>query len=247
MAPASRTSLAAGGGGGRRPLRWRHRVREARRRAAGRVPGAAGDDRRHLEARPHLRHQPPRRDRGPRRRRRGPRQGRQRPDLRGAGHRLRLRRDREATGSTAATTATPLYGEAGRDRLRGQRGIDYLAGAEDGDLIAGGPDAGTPAGADVASYAGKGPAVSVDLEAGEATGQGLDRLVGIEGVMGSPGPGHDRGRRGPELAGRLGERRHDQRARGRRPDRGGAGQRHRPWRRGRRPDHRLQRRRHAPR
>ena len=30
--------------------------------------------------------------------------------------------------------------------------------------------------------------MSVDLEAGEATGQGVDRLVGIEGVMGSLGP-----------------------------------------------------------
>ncbi len=98
-----------------------------------------------------------------------------------------------------------LYGDVGRDRLRGQRGADYLEGGADGDLIIGGPDGGTPAHADVASYAGKGPAVSVDLGAGEATGQGLDRLVGIEGVMGSLSPDTLKGsERSDSLAGSAG-------------------------------------------
>ncbi len=98
-----------------------------------------------------------------------------------------------------------LYGDVGKDRLRGQRGADYLEGGADGDLIVGGPDGGTPAHADVASYAGKGPSVSVDLGAGEATGQGRDRLVGIEGVMGSLGPDTLKGSDGADsLAGSAG-------------------------------------------
>ncbi len=81
-----------------------------------------------------------------------------------------------------------LHGNEGKDRLRGQRGADYLSGAQDGDLIIGGPDGGTPAGADVAAFGGPLGSVKVDLGHGIAHGQGLDRLVGIEGVMGSTLP-----------------------------------------------------------
>ena len=81
-----------------------------------------------------------------------------------------------------------LHGNEGKDRLRGQRGADYLSGAEDGDLIIGGPDGGTPASADVAAFGGPLGPVKVDLRRGIAHGQGLDRLVGIEGVMGSTLP-----------------------------------------------------------
>ncbi len=81
-----------------------------------------------------------------------------------------------------------LHGNEGRDRLRGQRGSDYLAGAQDGDRIIGGPDGRTRAGADVAAFGGHLAPVHVDLGRGVAHGQGIDRLVGIEGVMGSTLP-----------------------------------------------------------
>lgn len=71
-----------------------------------------------------------------------------------------------------------LYGEAGDDILLGGAGNDGLHGGEDNDYLDGG------AGIDWAIFSG-GAAVTVDLTAGTAVGQGTDTLVNIERVMGS--------------------------------------------------------------
>ncbi|MEK0084263.1 calcium-binding protein [Benzoatithermus flavus] len=81
-----------------------------------------------------------------------------------------------------------LAGEAGRDRLYGGAGDDEL---RDGygsdranDLVDGG------AGFDIVSYDGDTHGLRVDLATQRAVqGSEVDRLVGIEGVIGSSGPG----------------------------------------------------------
>lgn len=71
-----------------------------------------------------------------------------------------------------------LFGEDGNDRLYGGNNNDRLNGGSGNDLLDGG------AGIDWAEFAGGG-AVTVNLAAGTATGQGNDTLTGIENVLGS--------------------------------------------------------------
>lgn len=73
-----------------------------------------------------------------------------------------------------------LFGEAGRDTLEGGPGdFDGLIGGAGDDVLDGGP------GLDTAQlWDAPGP-VSADLAAGTATGHGDDRLVAVEGVVGS--------------------------------------------------------------
>lgn len=79
-----------------------------------------------------------------------------------------------------------LFGQEGADTIRGLASGDFASGTYDvlsgddgADLILGG------AGDDVASYGRILSAVTVDLAAGTATGQGRDSLAGVEGVFGS--------------------------------------------------------------
>jgi Ca2+-binding RTX toxin-like protein len=76
-----------------------------------------------------------------------------------------------------------LFGEAGDDRIMGGPnegfGIEGLLGGLGDDILDGGP------GLDAALYFDAGRAVAVDLGAGLATGEGADRIVEVEGVVGS--------------------------------------------------------------
>lgn len=76
-----------------------------------------------------------------------------------------------------------LKGRAGDDDLIGGAGNDGLAGGEGDDLLDGG------AGIDTADYSDDMAGVTVDLSAGEASGDevGEDELVGIENVVGGSG------------------------------------------------------------
>jgi Ca2+-binding RTX toxin-like protein len=95
-----------------------------------------------------------------------------------------------------------LLGSSGNDELRGGAGNhddldggpgdDSLAGGDGGfDVLTGGPgnDAidGGPGIHDIASYAGTGGAVAIDLEAGLVSGAEGERLSGIEDAVGSSG------------------------------------------------------------
>jgi Ca2+-binding RTX toxin-like protein len=73
-----------------------------------------------------------------------------------------------------------LEGDGGRDTLRGAMGSDFLVGGPGADALKGGGGIG-----DLASYVVSPRAVSVDLSAGTARGDGFDRLFGIEDVDGS--------------------------------------------------------------
>jgi Ca2+-binding RTX toxin-like protein len=84
--------------------------------------------------------------------------------------------DDSITGSDGAEY---LGGAAGNDSLHGGGGDDQLNGGPGDDLLDGG------SGIDVASYASSASPVSVDLQAGTATGDGTDTLVSIENVTGS--------------------------------------------------------------
>lgn len=81
-----------------------------------------------------------------------------------------------------------LVGDANGNRLEGRGGEDLLEGGGGDDYIDGG---GQPASApgslyfDVADYRNATSGVNVDLEAGTASGDGNDTLVGIEGAYGS--------------------------------------------------------------
>lgn len=77
------------------------------------------------------------------------------------------------------TEAVWIIGAAGNDTLIGGAGNDTLAGGMGNDTLTGG------AGTDTVSYADAMAAVTVDLIAGTATGEGNDRLSQIEGVLGS--------------------------------------------------------------
>lgn len=92
-----------------------------------------------------------------------------------------------------------INGLAGNDRICGDAGIDTIDAGEGNDGINGGE------GADVISFASSGAGVRVDLFAGEATGQGSDRLFGLERVWGSPRNDELRGDEGRnELRGEAG-------------------------------------------
>jgi Ca2+-binding RTX toxin-like protein len=92
-----------------------------------------------------------------------------------------------------------LFGERGADQIRGGSGDDLLIGDLGNDGLDGGP------GQDTAWYAHIPRAVTVDLGAGTATGQGADKLTAIEDIYGSPLNDILRGDRGANsLHGRSG-------------------------------------------
>ena len=108
-----------------------------------------------------------------------------------------------AEATTVAGPSCTRVGTAGDDRLSGTPASDVLCGAggEDvlipgagSDVVLGGP------GVDRVSYADSGSGVVVDLAAGTAAGSGSDRLVGIEGAVGSA---HDDVLRGSAARNRL--------------------------------------------
>ena len=106
--------------------------------------------------------------------------------------------------------ADDLDGGPGNDQLRGSSGNDLLIGGSDDDRVVGN------AGADEASFVGARRGVTADLVTHTASGEGDDRLIGIENLTGSRfgddlagdasanrlrGAGGDdvlRGRRGPD-------------------------------------------------
>lgn len=77
-----------------------------------------------------------------------------------------------------------LRGMGGDDVLLGFGGNDALHGGPGHDLLIGGP------GADTASYAASARAVTADLAANGAIGEGNDVFVGIERIRGSRGNDH---------------------------------------------------------
>lgn len=79
-----------------------------------------------------------------------------------------------------------LVGDANGNRLEGRGGQDVLEGGGGDDYIDGGGQP-SPAGSffDVADYGNATTGVNVDLQAGTASGEGNDTLVGIEGAFGS--------------------------------------------------------------
>ncbi len=107
---------------------------------------------------------------------------------------LRIRGFEDAVGTLLANRiigtelANRLDGHDGDDILEGRDGSDTLLGGRGSDRLAGGTgddtlDGGT--GFDWADYAEAARAISADLLAGTATGEGSDRLAGIEGLIGS--------------------------------------------------------------
>ncbi len=76
-----------------------------------------------------------------------------------------------------------LFGGPGDDSLSGGEGdFDVLTGGPGNDSIDGGPGA-----HDIASYAGTGGAVTINLEAGTVTGAENENLTGIEDAIGGSG------------------------------------------------------------
>ncbi|RTR11631.1 beta strand repeat-containing protein, partial [Azospirillum griseum] len=93
------------------------------------------------------------------------------------------------TGSAYADT---LGGDAGANRLDGGAGNDSLSGGDGNDTLVGGAGADTlsgGAGTDLASYAGSGAAVAVDLAAGSGSAGDAagDVLSGVENLTGGAG------------------------------------------------------------
>ena len=83
-------------------------------------------------------------------------------------------------------------GPGDRDRVDGGPGDDSLSGgAGDFDVLTGGPGNdsidGGPGGHDIASYAGTGGAVTINLEAGTVSGAESEQLSGIEDAIGGSG------------------------------------------------------------
>ncbi|HVI87196.1 MAG TPA: hypothetical protein VM659_02785, partial [Dongiaceae bacterium] len=81
-----------------------------------------------------------------------------------------------------------IYGDSGTDTLNGGAGNDHLLGGGSNDILIGGPgndilDGGS--GTDTVDYSAVVAAVTVDLGAGTATGDGTDTLISIENVTGS--------------------------------------------------------------
>ena len=82
-----------------------------------------------------------------------------------------------------------IVGTAGNDVIAGLAGNDTIDGGGGNDIICGGPGNDTiigNTGIDTVSYAESTTAVTVNLAAGTATGEGTDTLSGIENVVGSP-------------------------------------------------------------
>jgi Ca2+-binding RTX toxin-like protein len=74
-----------------------------------------------------------------------------------------------------------LNGNGGDDKISGEGGDDVLLGGSDNDQLTGGP------GADTASYELAYAAITANLGAGTATGEGTDTLSAVEGLIGGPG------------------------------------------------------------
>lgn len=92
-----------------------------------------------------------------------------------------LRGTDQADGLTGNGLANLLFGVGGNDRLVGGAGDDVLDGGFGADTLDGGAGAG-----DLAAFGAGGPAVAVDLAAGRAVQGGVaDRLIGIEGAVGT--------------------------------------------------------------
>lgn len=72
-----------------------------------------------------------------------------------------------------------LRGLAGNDSLAGGPGIDFLHGGPGDDTLNGGADF------DFADFRNSAGAVLVNLALAQATGEGTDTLIGVEGVVGS--------------------------------------------------------------
>ena len=72
-----------------------------------------------------------------------------------------------------------IQGAEGNDQLFGEAGIDDLWGESGNDTMNGGP------GTNWAIFADAPAGVDVDLSAGQATGDGTDRLIAIQGLIGS--------------------------------------------------------------
>ncbi|MFO1329537.1 MAG: calcium-binding protein [Rubrivivax sp.] len=88
--------------------------------------------------------------------------------------------------------ADTLTGDAGPNLLDGSGGNDSLVGNEGDDTFVGGDGNDTLEGGsqvfwDTADYTSSAAPVNVDLTAGTATGQGTDKLVGIEAVWSTTG------------------------------------------------------------
>ena len=79
-----------------------------------------------------------------------------------------------------AAGADTLTGKSGNDKLAGGAGDDTLAAGAGNDSFNGGP------GIDVAALADSKSAVTVDLGAGTASGDGQDTVAAVENVIGSP-------------------------------------------------------------
>jgi Ca2+-binding RTX toxin-like protein len=96
--------------------------------------------------------------------------------------------------------ANTLVGGGGNDTLIGLGGNDVLQPGAGTDTVKGGP------GRDTASYADAPSAISADLLAQTASGDGDDSLVGIEQLVGSPFNDHLIGSQGPNrLTGGAGD------------------------------------------
>lgn len=82
-----------------------------------------------------------------------------------------------------------IFGKLENDRLFGGSGSDLLDGGPDEDLILGGmgtDDIRGGSGRDISGYSGAKVRVVADLSVGTALADGIDRLSGIEGLLGSP-------------------------------------------------------------
>jgi uncharacterized delta-60 repeat protein len=84
-----------------------------------------------------------------------------------------------------------LFGGAGEDTLKGEGGADSLVGESGDDFLQGGT------GTDSVMYMRSTSAVTVDLGAQSATGEGTDSLDSIEGTTGSPQGDNLTGTTGP--------------------------------------------------
>jgi Ca2+-binding RTX toxin-like protein len=76
-----------------------------------------------------------------------------------------------------------LTGGAGNDTFFGDAGDDILAGGLGDDSLTGGANG---ADGDTADFSGSAAAVNANLTSGNASGQGLDTLVTLENLIGSP-------------------------------------------------------------
>ena len=119
-------------------------------------------------------------------------------------------------GSDTLSNIENVLGSANADNITGSAGNNSLDGGAGNDTLNGGTGDYTLEGGvntDTASFAG-GAAVTVDLAAGTATGQGSDTLSNIEHVLGSGNGDNITGSGGGQQPGRRRGRRHADRRHG---------------------------------